>query len=142
MEISARRYALVPYIREYAVALLKGLRNNDQLGQANRLIDFVRKNLTYVRDPVMGEYVVSPVRLLQDFQNSQYMAGDCDDHVLLLNSLLGAIGIMTKAVGVKFGRTDRFNHVISGIKLQGRLFLVDPCAKKLPQPNYPETLMV
>jgi len=142
MENAARTYAITPAIREFAISLLKGLRNNDQLGQANRLIDFVRKNLTYVRDPVGSEYIISPVRLLQQYQTNSYMAGDCDDHVLLLNALLGAVGISTKAVGVKFGNTDKFNHVVSGIQLRGQLYLVDPCAKMLPQPGYKETLMV
>ena len=118
------------------------MRDNDQLGQANRLIDFVRKNLTYVRDPIGAEYIVSPVRLLQNFLATGYMAGDCDDHVLLLNSLLGAAGIPTKAVGVKFGQTDRWNHVVSGIQLKGQLWLVDPCSKRLPQPEYQETLII
>lgn len=136
------RYALVPYIREYAIQLVRGLRNNDQIGQANRIIDFVRKNLTYVRDPIGGEYIVSPVRLLEQFQATGYMAGDCDDHVVLLNSLLGAVGIPTKAVGVKFRTTERYNHVVSGVQVLGQLYLVDPCSKMLPQPVYKETLMV
>jgi transglutaminase-like putative cysteine protease len=118
------------------------LLDNDQLGQANRLIDFVRKNLTYVRDPIGAEYIVSPVRLLQNFQATGYMAGDCDDHVLLLNALLGAAGIPTKAVGVKFSGSDKWNHVVSGIQLKGQLWLVDPCAKRFPQPEYKETLMI
>lgn len=142
IETSTRAYALVPAIREFAVSLLGGLENNDQIGQANRLIDFVRQKLTYVRDPVGGEYIVSPVRLLQDYQTKGFMIGDCDDHVLLLNSLLGAVGIPTKAIGVKFGVTDKFNHVVSGIQLRGKLYLVDPCAKRLPQPVYQETLMI
>jgi len=142
MEDAQRRYALVPYIREYSISLLRGLQDNDQLGQANRLIDFVRKNLTYVRDPVGGEYIVSPVRLLQGFSSNGYMAGDCDDHVLLLNSLLGAVGIVTKPVGVKFNGSSVWNHVVSGIYLKGELWLVDPCAKRLPQPEYTETLIL
>jgi transglutaminase-like putative cysteine protease len=142
IETSTRAYALTPYVREFAIRLVAGLRDNDQIGQANRLIDFVRKNLTYVRDPVGAEYIVSPVRLLQEFERTGYMAGDCDDHVLLLNSLLGAVGIPTKAIGVKFGPTNRFNHVVSGIQLRGQLYLVDPCSKRLPQPEYKETLMI
>lgn len=133
---------MTPFIREYAISLLQGLRDNDQVGQANRLVDFVRSKLTYVRDPLNSEYIVSPVRLLQNYQRTGYMAGDCDDHVLLLNSLLGAVGIPTKAIGVKFNNPTVYNHVVSGVQIRGQLFLVDPCAKRLPQPHYSDTLMV
>ena len=142
IESATANYALTPDIREFAVSPVRGLPNNDQLGQANILLSWVRKNLTYIRDPIGAEYIVSPVRLLAQWKDSGYMAGDCDDHVLLLNSLLGAVGIPTKAVGVKFGVTDRFNHVISGVQLRGKLWLVDPCSKFLPQPRYDEWLIV
>jgi len=132
----------MPVIREFAISLLRGLPNNDILGQTYRLVDFVRDNVTYVRDPVNAEYVVSPINMLNSWVMHGYMAGDCDDHTMLLNSLLTSIGIQTKFVGVKFGPTAIFNHVISGVFLGGKIYLVDPCAKGGTEPEYKETLIV
>lgn len=142
LEMANERYLRSPFIRQFTVSLMGGLDNNDVMGQTQRVIDFVRKNLTYIRDPVDSEYVISPVRLLTDWQTTGTMMGDCDDHVLLLNSMLGSIGIPTKFVGVKFGVTDVFNHVVSGVEVGGQLHLVDPCAKQNTQPHYQETLMI
>lgn len=142
LEQVKQQYIRSPFVREFTISLLRGLDNNDQVGQINRVTDWVKSHLTYVRDPVDAEYIVTPVQLIKQWQAKHYMAGDCDDHVLLLNTMLGTIGFTTKFVGVKFGVTDVFNHVICGIEHDGQLFLVDPCAKTRNQPNYQETLIL
>jgi len=121
---------------------MQGLSNNDILGQVNRAVSFVRQNVTYIRDPVDSEYVISPVRMLDSFTATGYMAGDCDDHVMLLNTMLGSVGIQTKFVGVKFGNASEYNHVISGIFVGGQMYLVDPCAKGSTQPTYSDIITV
>jgi len=142
LEEAKQQYLRVPFIREFTVNLLSGLDNNDQVGQVNRVIDFVRQNVTYVQDPTDSEYVISPVQMLDRWQRTHSMYGDCDDHVLLLNTMLGTIGIPTKFIGVKFGNSDVYNHVISGVELEGQLFQVDPCAKGVRQPQYADTLIL
>lgn len=132
----------MPFIRECTVYLLTGLNNNDILGQVNRVVNFVKSHVTYVRDPVGSEYVVSPVRMLESYRSYGYMAGDCDDHVMLLNSMLGSIGIQTKFLGVKFGDSPVYNHVISGVMINGQLYQVDPCAKGSVQPTYSDVITV
>jgi len=131
-----------PIVRETAVAILRGLGNNDIAGQIMAITRWVRENVTYVRDPLEGEYIVTPDRMLNSWFVGGYMAGDCDDHVVLLNSLLGSIGVPTKAVGVKFGRSAEYNHVISGVSYNGRLQLVDPCAKSGNQQAYNDLLII
>lgn len=142
LEVAKSRYARSPIVRELTVSLMVGLPNNDILGQINRCVAFVRDNVTFIRDPSSSEYIVSPVRLIQHYNLNGFMAGDCDDHVMLLNSMLGSIGIQSKFVGVKFGGADTFNHVISGVVVNGKIHLTDPCAKSGKQPTYVETLMV
>lgn len=142
LEQTKQLYIRSPQVREFSVGLLKGLENNDQVGQVNRIIDFVRSNLTYVRDPVDSEYVISPVQLLTQWQTNRFMAGDCDDHCLLLNTMLGTLGIDTKFVGVKFNNADIYNHVICGVNLRGQLYLVDPCSKFSNQPTYKDVLIL
>lgn len=142
LEDLKQQYIRVPSIREFTVSKLRGIANNDQLAQVNRVIEFVRNSLTYVRDPIDSEYIITPDRLISQWQRNHYMAGDCDDHTLLLNTMLGTIGIDTKFVGVKFGDVDVFNHVICGIIMGGSLYQVDPCSKLNAQPKYKETLIL
>lgn len=142
MEGVVNQYLGVPLIREATVGLMRGVANNDIRTQVSRVTQFVKDHVTYIRDPEGAEYLVSPVRLLTSYQNFGYMMGDCDDHVMLLNTMLGSIGIPTKCVGVKFGGASEFNHVISGVKCCGGFQLIDPCAKGAIQPVYNETLMV
>lgn len=130
-------------IRQLAVQILAGLTNNDLAGQVARITQWVKDNVTYVRDPVDSEYLVLPLRMISDWQTSGVMIGDCDDHVMLLNSLLESVGFTTRAVGVKFGGSADFNHVISGVlRGDGNWELIDPCAKSGPQQVYSETLMI
>lgn len=131
-----------PIVRETTARLMQGLRNNDIPGQINRVINFVKQNVTYIRDPYDGEYLITPERLLAGYQGYGFMAGDCDDHVMLLNAMLGSIGIPTKCVGVKFNGSGEFNHVISGIIVNGKMTQVDPCAKGATQQIYFDTLTV
>lgn len=142
LEQVKQQYIRSPYVREFTISLLRGLDNNDQTGQVNRIIAWVRANLTYVRDPIDSEYVITPVQLIEAWKRKHYMAGDCDDHVLLLNTMLGTVGFDTKFVGVKFGQTDVFNHVVSGVILDGQLYIVDPCSKIRNQPVYREKLIL
>lgn len=99
--------------------------------------------MVYVRDPVNAEYVVSPIRLIQTIYSQGVARGDCDDHVMLLNSALSSIGFETKFVGVKFppSKSTVFNHVISGVILGGQLNLMDPCDKNNNGLEYKETLL-
>lgn len=142
MEHVTSTYSASPLVREFTVNLLRGLPNNDLRGQVNRVTQFVKDNVTYIRDPEGSEYLVSPERMLQGLIDYGFIGGDCDDHVVLLNAMLGTIGIQTKPVGVKFGGSTEFNHVISGVYLPGSFLLIDPCSKGKVQPTYYETLIV
>jgi transglutaminase-like putative cysteine protease len=129
-------------VRELTVSLMMGVANNDLRTQVARVADFVRKNVTYVRDPEDSEYLIAPTKMISDYHSQGVMFGDCDDHVMLLNAMVGSIGIPSKAVGVKFGGSPTFNHVISGVICCGSMQLIDPCAKNGPQQVYTETLTV
>lgn len=142
LEQVKQTYIRAPEVREFTVSLLRGLANNDQIGQVNRIIDFVRKNVTYIRDPIDSEYVVTPVQMIRQYVRKHFIAGDCDDHVLLLNTMLGCVGFYTKFVGVKYGQTSVYNHVISGVEFDNHLYLVDPCSKSARQPKYTDTLIL
>lgn len=129
-------------VRLATVRLLEGLENNDIDGQIQRVFDFVKENMIYVRDPINSEYVISPVRHLRSIAQHGQTHGDCDDHVLLMNSMLGSVGIQTKFVGVKL-RSNVFNHVISSVLTKsGEWVDLDPCAKQLPQRHFQDRLVI
>ncbi len=66
--------------------------NNNRVCNAKAIYFFVRDNINYVNDPVKFEFVKEPLYTLE------VGAGDCDDHAVLLASLLRSVGIQTKFV--------------------------------------------
>jgi len=134
-------FAANPALREFTVSFLGQLANNDVSRQISKIVRFVRSKIIYVADPVGSEYIISPLRLISLVQIKGYAHGDCDDHVLLLNSMLSAVGVKTMAVGVKLHRRDVFDHVISGVWFDNHWNYIDPCAKNGQQPEYAEKLV-
>lgn len=142
LETARANYQQSPRIRERTVRLLEGLTDNDLRGQVDRVASFVRRSVIYVRDPQGGEYVISPIRMLDQIDLNGFTAGDCDDHVMLLNTMLGSIGFETRFTGVKINKSDRYNHVISMIKLGNDWMQLDPCVKSGKPYFYTDTLLL
>ncbi len=139
-----KQYARSPIAREFAVSVLLAnqVANNDIPRQVELLTNTVKEQLTYVADPEGSEYVISPLRLIQSIREHGAAYGDCDDHALLLNTLLSSVGIRTRFLGVKIHGADRFNHVISSALVRGQWQDIDACAKRSSQPEYPERLAI
>ncbi len=138
------QFAQAPFMREFTVNTVlrgTGVLDNEQDKQILAVLDFVRRNVTYVRDPVDSEYVISPINLIEQIQNGQKPYGDCEDHVLLLNSMLGSIGFPTRFVSVKINGGQWFNHVVSAVYAHGEWRDLDPCAKGMEQPEFYEKLI-
>lgn len=142
MEQLADNQAEDAAVRDYALFRVIGrISNNDVAGQAERLANFVRDHVTYVRDPVGHEFITSPKVMLEQIDQHGYTFGDCDDHVMLLSALLGSVGIPAIPVGVKLGASRGFNHVIVSADINGEWIDIDPCAKLKGQPVYTERLI-
>lgn len=138
------QFAKSPYIRQFTVNTLlrgAGVGDNDQGRQVEIVLNFVRRALTYVRDPVESEYVISPVDLLEQVQAGQQAFGDCEDHCLLLNAMLGSLGFPTRFVATQINGADWWNHVISSVFVGGRWVDLDPVAKGILQPEYYEQMI-
>lgn len=138
-----RNYARAPVVRETAVSLLSEacVANNDVRAQVATLTEFVKSKLTYVRDPSGTEYVISPVRLLGQIKEQGTAFGDCDDHALLLNTLMASVGIQCRFLGVKINSV-KYNHVICSAMVGAEWIDIDPCAKRNPQMEYKERLVI
>lgn len=135
----AMQFGQAPYIREFTVnVLLRGdfIGDNEQSRQIETVLNFVRRSMTYVRDPVDSEYVISPVNLIGEIQAGRQAYGDCEDHCLLLASMLSSIGFPTRFIATRINGSDWWNHVILSVYLDGRWFDLDPIAKGIMQPEY------
>lgn len=137
-----RVYMRDPYVRYVTVGLFPCMANNDISEQVTIIVDFVKSRLTYVRDPEGAELVQSPVRLIKEIMSIGRAFGDCDDHALLLNTMLGSVGISSRFVGVKTKNSPKYNHVISSVRLKDRWIDIDPCSKFSIQPFYEEKLVI
>lgn len=143
MESVREERQVEPFVREFAVRLLgaAGVGDHDQEAQARALTDFVRLRMRYVLDPVGSEYVVDPVTLLNRILRDGLAHGDCDDHALLLATLLGSVGIEARLAGVKLD-SDIWDHVITQAHVGGQWMDLDACAKSGAQHDYAEKLTV
>lgn len=129
-------------VRDFTLNQALGDRyNNDVVGQVNAVLAFVKDRVRYVRDPINHEYIQSPLGMVRDIQKNGYCYGDCEDHVMLFNCMLGSIGIDTKPVGVKLNKSITYNHVISTVLTNRGWIDLDPCAKNTSQPFYDERLV-
>lgn len=130
-----------PSVRDYAELLIpRWYGNNDLSGVIDTVLQWVKDNVQYMPDPEGTEYVINPLVLLERIVHftGRPPLGDCDDHALLLASVLRTFGIDARIVGVK-ERPDStwFDHVIVVVANgQGGLRFLDPCAKLGPQPDY------
>lgn len=93
-----------PHIRKTAEAIVKGCQGHDFLCEIKALFTFVRDRITYRRDPLTTEYLQDSRRTLESG------VGDCDCKVILLCSLLQALGHKTRFVVIGASE-QQYSHV-------------------------------
>lgn len=95
-------------VRAKAIDIITAARipEKDYYGEAVALFDWVRDNIRYVKDPV-GQETLSYAE--ETLFNSR--SGDCDDQVIALMALLGAIGIRSYPVVVGVQKNAPYSHV-------------------------------
>jgi transglutaminase-like putative cysteine protease len=130
-----------PRIRAATLPLLSSRVNNDIRNNANTVAAFVMRKMVYLADPDGGEFIQTPLVLLNTIGLKGFAYGDCDDHVVLLGAMLVSIGIPARAVAVKLHGSDHYNHVVIDYPYQGQSILIDPCAKNVPTPAYRDRLV-
>ena len=130
-----------PRIRAATLPLLTSRINNDIKSHANTIAQWVMQKMVYLADPDGGEFIQTPLVLLNTIGQKGFAYGDCDDHVVLLGAMLTAAGIPARAVAVKLHGADYYNHVVVEYPLNGSIVLIDPCAKTVPTPHYRDRLV-
>ena len=130
-----------PRIRAATLPLLSSRVNNDIRNNASTVAAFVMRRMVYLADPDGGEFIQTPLVLLNTIGLKGFAYGDCDDHVVLLGAMLVSIGIPARAVAVKLHGSEHYNHVVIDYPYQGQSILIDPCAKNVPTPAYRDRLV-
>lgn len=100
-----------PELRFLAEDIVQHCKNKDYKCEINSIYNWVRKNIRFTRDPYRVEMLRDPL------VNIERGNGDCDDHTIILNSLLQSIGHPTRVVLVASRKKhpDIFNHVFTEV---------------------------
>lgn len=103
------RGAVDPQIREQALGIVRqgGVSSRDSAAEISAIFWWAKTHMRFQKDVAGGEYVCTPRYLLRT------MAGDCDDYVVLIGSLLKSIGVPIRIVTIAADREEpgRLSHV-------------------------------
>lgn len=115
--------------------------NDDRQEQLSCLLTFMVQRFIYVRDPNGIEFMVSPLQMVKQFNDCKKIYGDCDDHVLFLNSMLNSLGWQTKVAAVRL-QSEVYDHVISLVWFANMWMQIDTCSKSNPYTNYQGEMLI
>lgn len=120
MRRMARRYKRYVPLRQLALSIIQDVPGKKNFpAQVQRIQNYVRNNIQYVRDVNGVETVQTPDRTVQN------KAGDCDDQSLLVATLLETIGHPTRFVAIKTKPLGPFVHVFTETKIGPRWVAVE-----------------
>jgi len=91
--------------RNHTASLVQGVAPRDYTSELAALLNFVRLNVRYLRDPVQFERVQTPQVTLR------IKSGDCDDMATLLAAMSTAIGHRSRFAAGAFGAGRQPTHV-------------------------------
>jgi transglutaminase-like putative cysteine protease len=118
-----REYKKNPDIRATAARLVQHVPNKAYAMEAKTIALWVRNHIRYTRDVNEVETVYTPDRILEN----RY--GDCDDHALLVATLLESIGHPTRFVAIGLNRAGPFQHVYTETKIGNRWYPLETTEK-------------
>ena len=121
-----------PTIRNLSVRIVSKVASNDYIGEAKALYEWVRDNIRYVRDIRGVETLQWPtVTLPSTYSDLGIGAGDCDDHVILLASMLLSLGMKDVYMRIVTFRPTckEWRHIYLVIKQNGKEYPLDAIIK-------------
>lgn len=92
--------------------------------QARKIYEYVRDEISYVRDPLLFEDIQSPDVTLKRF------SGDCEDQAILICSLLLAIGFETALIFADIDGDGLADHIYSAVHIPTAPELYKPFLNK------------
>jgi hypothetical protein len=109
----ARKRAKHPVVRQLALTILRHARTRSMyyLDEARAIGEFVRDKMAYVKDIANVETVHDPLTMIDKISRGT-LAADCDDHAVLLASLLLSIGHRPIFRIVRYRKDNpSYNHI-------------------------------
>lgn len=89
-----------PRVKQIATQITRQCRSRDNLCEAKAIYETVRKRVRYIGDIAPVKMKTGDVEPIDTFQTAyrtwEFAAGDCDDHTILIASLLSVIGLTTR----------------------------------------------
>lgn len=113
-------------IRELAASIVQEIWPKDYVSEYTAILNWVRRNIRYVRDPVTMEQVQSPSATLA------MRSGDCDDMSVLIAALVGHVGGQSRFAAGGFNRGPDGRVVLSHVWTEaldpasGKWIVLDP----------------
>lgn len=120
-----RRGIIDPRIRKTTIEILQaaGVDPADHLSAAKSIHSWVRSHILFVNDPAGVETLQAP-----DLTLYKLRAGDCDDHSILVATLAGSVGILSRFVTLG-ANVDQFSHIYPEIRVRGEWLPADTTAR-------------
>jgi transglutaminase-like putative cysteine protease len=114
-----RRYKWNPEIRTAALKILRGagVAARDKMAEIYAIYKYVRDVVQFRNDVNDIETLQTPVYTLQ------MNAGDCDDKVTLLASLLEAVGYKTRFATISQNAAGAMSHIYTQVQLPDQSWL-------------------
>lgn len=113
-------------IRELAFSLIENVESKDFVGEIEALFNFVRDNIRYTQDIYDLETLANPLYTIDKGH------GDCDDHCVLLASLMQSIGHVTMFVTAGYDLDQVESHIYLWTVVDGVEIYLDPTEKNEP----------
>ena len=109
-----REGSVNPSVRRLAETVIQ---RGDTDDHVSSIFDFVRDTFPYTLDPNDAELFIHPRKIAEDYFSGRIRIGDCDDHALLVASLLASIGYKTRIalMGVEGLELD---HAVAQVHLE------------------------
>ena len=122
-------------VRDLAIEVTRPAVGNEE--EVTEIFNYVRDNIKYVKDPRFTElnfdYIQSPS------QTIERAAGDCDDHAVLLASLLEAVGYSTKLCFVDTDEEEPLepDHMNVIVTIDDTEYILEATCKTCKMGEYP-----
>lgn len=134
MALLAKAGSTDPVIIAKARQIVAHVQGKDFRGEATAIQNFVRGSIRYTRDPYFSETLQTPSVTLEQGH------GDCDDHAILVASLLSAIGAPARFRAMRIPQQGpALGHVLTETRY-GRGWVPVETTEPWPFGMYPDNI--
>lgn len=114
-----------PDVVELANSIISRAPSHDEMAEVKAIFNWVRDNIRYRKHPLNAQWVQDAIRTF-----AQYKSADCTSQTVILATLLGSVGYVSRFVtcGFDFG-TDEFDHVYDQVSVNDQWLSLDSCNK-------------